>query len=193
MVEETVDKLWSLINTKTNSLKDNVETLHTMPNLILTLMNPGFLVHLDPGGVECARRSSWAISSLFFITNQPNKVSNESWHLYIPVESLNTILSCIVLLWGGTEVDFFYRGNFQRNFWKFVIFRPTWTICISNESWKHSTFKFDIKNRICFEKICENKILKNFRPIFDSIFFCETPIFRKFFLTTPYFYDGHLF
>ena len=133
-------------------------------------MNPGFLVHLDPGGVECARRSFWAILSLFFITNQPNKVSNESWHLYLPVESLNTILSCTVLPWDGTEVDYFDRGNFLHNFWKFVIFRPTWTICISNESWKHSTFKFDIKNRICFEKICKNKILKNFRCNFDSIF-----------------------
>ena len=159
-------------------------------------MNPGFLVHLDPGGgggVECARRSFSAILSLFFITNEPNKVSNESWHLYLPVESLNTILSCIVLPWGGTEVDYFDRGNFRHNFWKFVIFRPTWTICISNESWKHSTFKFDIKNRICFEKICENKILKNFRCNFDSIFFFRNANFSNFFYTTPYFHDGHLF
>ena len=79
-------------------------------------------------------------------------------------------------------------SNFQcYNFWNFVVFCPIWTICISNESWKHSTFKFDIKNRICFEKICENKILKNFRCNFDSIFFFETPIFQIFFIQPPIF------
>ena len=52
---------------------------------------------IERGGVECARRSFRAISSLFFIRNQPNMVSNESWHLYLPLEPLNTILSCIVL------------------------------------------------------------------------------------------------
>ena len=47
-------------------------------------------------------------------------------------------------------------------------FCPTWTLCISNESWKHSTFKFDIENKIFLEKICKNMILKTFCCIFDS-------------------------
>ena len=49
------------------------------------------------GGVECAHRPFRAITPLFFIRNQPNMVSNESWHLYLPLEPLNTFLSCIVL------------------------------------------------------------------------------------------------
>ena len=120
-------------------------------NLHLQMFNPNepglFGPSRSRGGVECARRSFWAISSLFFITNQPNKVSNESWHLYLPVESLNTILSCTVLPWDGTEVDYFDRGNFLHNFWKFVIFRPTWTICISKKIEKDRKRLKKIKKR----------------------------------------------
>ena len=56
------------------------------------------------GGVESAHGSFRAISSSFSHPNQPNMISNESWHLYLPLESLNSILSCIVLPQGGTEV-----------------------------------------------------------------------------------------
>ena len=35
--------------------------------------------------------------ALIFHPNQPNIISNESWHLYLPIEPLSTILSCIVL------------------------------------------------------------------------------------------------
>ena len=56
-----------------------------------------FGLSIDRGGVECARRTFRAISASFFIRNQPNMVSNESWHLYLPLEPLNTILSCIVV------------------------------------------------------------------------------------------------
>ena len=34
---------------------------------------------------------------LIFYPNESNMVSNESWHLYLPLEPLNTFLSCIVL------------------------------------------------------------------------------------------------
>ena len=33
--------------------------------------------------------------------------------IYTYVESLNTILSCMVLPWGGAEVSYFDRGNFS--------------------------------------------------------------------------------
>ena len=59
--------------------------------------NQGGLFGRSKGGVECARRTFRAISASFFIQINPNTISNESWHLYLPVESLNIILSCIVL------------------------------------------------------------------------------------------------
>ena len=70
----------------------------------LTLIRVGFSVHLKGGGVDYAPRTFRAISSPFFIQINPNTISNESWHLYLPVESLNIILSCIVLPQGGAEV-----------------------------------------------------------------------------------------
>jgi len=34
---------------------------------------------------------------LILHSNQPNIISNESWHLHLPVECLKTILCCLVL------------------------------------------------------------------------------------------------
>ena len=48
------------------------------------------------GGVESAHGTFRAICASFHHPNQPNMVSNESWHLYLTLESLNTIPSCIV-------------------------------------------------------------------------------------------------
>ena len=66
--------------------------------LILTLKEPEYLVNLKAGGgTESARGGFrapvWSIS----MQTIHKRVSNESWHLYLHVESLNTILSCIVL------------------------------------------------------------------------------------------------
>ena len=55
----------------------------------------------------CFRAPVWLNSGQI----SPNTISNESWHLYLPLESLNTILSCIVLSQGGAEVAYFDRGN----------------------------------------------------------------------------------
>ena len=86
-------------------------------------------------------------------------------------------------------------SNFRcYNFWNFVVFCPIWTICISNENWKHSTFKFDIKNWTCYKKICIKSVFQNFHPIFDRIFFFfETRFFQKIYYTTPHFLDFYLF
>ena len=87
------------------------------------------------------------------------------------------------LLWLRKFSNFRYY-----NFWKFVIFCPTWTICISNESWKHSTFKFDIKNRTCYKKICVKSVFQNFRPIFHRIFFfLKLEFFKKIIIQPPIF------
>ena len=117
--------------------------------------HPGFFGQSIAGGVECARRSFWDILSLFFITNQPNKVSNESWHLYIPVESLNTILSCIVLPWGGTEVDYFTAEIFSIIFenWSFFVLHGQYVHQMKAGNILHSNLT--LKNGICFEKNCE--------------------------------------
>ena len=51
-----------------------------------------------------------------------------------------------------------------RRFLKIHHFWPKRTICISNESWKHSIFKFAIKSTICYKKISSKirkKIMKN--------------------------------
>ena len=72
-------------------------------------------------------------------------------------------------------------------FLKIRHFCPTWTICTSNESWKHSTFKFDIKNRTCYKKICEKSVFQNFCPIFDQIFFSKLEFFKKFIIQPPIF------
>ena len=52
---------------------------------------------IEWGGVESAHGSFWAISSSFSHPNQPNMISNESLHLYLTLESLNSILSCKIL------------------------------------------------------------------------------------------------
>ena len=62
----------------------------------LTLISLGFLVRPKPGGVESKLNSFWSITSPFFHPNQPNMVSNESWHLYLSVECLITSLCWIV-------------------------------------------------------------------------------------------------
>ena len=43
------------------------------------------------------------------------------------------------------KVSSFLHDNFQ----KFIIFSFLWTICTSNESWKHYKFKFEKKKHYC--------------------------------------------
>ena len=64
----------------------------------LTLKEPEDLVCLKAGGgAESARSGFRAPVWLISMQISPNTISNESWHLYLPVESLNIALSCIVL------------------------------------------------------------------------------------------------
>ena len=63
------------------------------------------------GGAESAHGFFPAPVLLISMQINPNTISNESWHLYLPVESLNITLSWIVLPWGGAEVAYFDRGN----------------------------------------------------------------------------------
>ena len=42
-------------------------------------------------GVESYRRTFGASTSIFSPANHPNMVSNENWHLYLPIKSLKTI------------------------------------------------------------------------------------------------------
>ena len=71
-----------------------------------------FWLSKSRGWVESARSSFRAPVLLISMQINPNTISNESWHLYMPVESLNIILSCIVLPQRGAEVAYFDRGNF---------------------------------------------------------------------------------
>ena len=64
------------------------------------------------GGVESTHHGFRAPVLSISMQINPNTISNESWHLYLHVESLNTILSCIVLPWGGVEVAYFDHGKF---------------------------------------------------------------------------------
>ena len=96
---------------------------------------------------ESARKTFWAYAAQFSNQINQNMVSYEIWHLHTTIETLNNILL--------TEV--FHRPqqsdlNWHWNFWIFHLpifendnFPPTWTICISNESWNHSKFIFATK------------------------------------------------
>ena len=75
-------------------------------------------------------------------------------------------------------------------------FPPTWTICISNESWNHSEFIFDVKKYYCVWNFLKKLDFKKiFFSIFDGkkisianfskIFFYNPPIFfRRMILNT---------
>ena len=49
------------------------------------------------GGAESPHSSFHAPVLIISMQINPNTISNESWHLYLSVETLNIILSCIVL------------------------------------------------------------------------------------------------
>ena len=157
--------------------------------LIWPLFNPNqpglFGRSIARRGVECVHQPFWAISSLFFY--QKSTKHGLKWKLvslstYRAFEHHPKLHSFVVrwhrssLLWPRKFSSFRYH-----NFRKFVIFDLfTWTICISNESWKHSKCKFDIKNTICFWKICKKLIFQKKISQFRWEFFFVTQIFRKF-------------
>ena len=117
---------------------------------------------------ESARKTFWAYAAQFSNQINQNMVSYEIWHLHTTIETLNNILL--------TEV--FHRPqqsdlNWHWNFWIFHLpifendnFPPTWTICISNESWNHSKFIFATKK--CY---CVWNFLKKFG--FQNFFFLQ--------------------
>ena len=68
-------------------------------------------------------------------------------------------------------------------------FSPTWTICISNESWNHSEFIFDVKKYYCvwnFLKKLDFK--KNFFSIFEEKKISIANFLKNFFYNPPIFF-----
>ena len=71
----------------------------------LTLNGPGyFWSSKTGGGVESTPPWFFCSCNANFHSNHRQMVSNESWHLYTPLESLKTILSSVVFLQDAVEV-----------------------------------------------------------------------------------------
>ena len=123
--------------------------------------------------------------------NQPKMVSNESWDLETPTESLKTTLCFIIFPYWKAKCAQFDSENFQLCKGKILKFRnclSTYTIYTSNKSWNHSKFKFDIYNMICFDFFWKRKIFFFFRTrIFGKKNF-EREIFKKISLGPPNFF-----
>ena len=120
----------------------------------LTLSGSGFLVCVWFGGGGFRPTDIMSCRVHICHRNQPKMVSNESWDLETPTESLKTTLCFIIFPYWKAKCAQFDSENFQLckgKILKFHNFLSTYTIYTSNKSWNHSKFKFDIYNMICFE------------------------------------------
>ena len=115
-------------------------------------------------------------------------VSNESWHLYLHVESLNTIVSCIVLPYGGSELAYFARGNLPA-FGTTIFENSSFLTNIDNMyiKWKLRTFWIQIwhkKYNLLWKKL-HKKSFSKFSSHFLLHFFFRNSKFLKNFIYNP--------
>ena len=78
-----------------------------------------------------------------------------------------------------------------RRFW-IGIFWAIWTICIPNESWEHSEFKFDMKKYNLLWKIWRKSNFFLISPHFWWDCFFRIENFSKKFIYTPHFFFHQL-
>ena len=72
-----------------------------MTKILFAHINPKqagtFGLSMGRGGAESAHRCLRAPVLLISMQINPNTIPNDSWHLYLSVETLNITLSCIIL------------------------------------------------------------------------------------------------